>query len=72
MATRRRKGTQVPQKNTLEQDAPTSRILTNTDTLPESTLHEDAELLAIKLNQNFDKVARYKSHQEYLLACLKD
>ena len=72
MATRRGKGTLVPQKNTPDKEPPTPRSIAATDAIMESTPHEDTELLAIKLNRNYDKVARYESHQEYLTTCIKD
>ena len=58
MATRRGKGTLSPHKNTPDKESPTPRQIAATDAILESTPHEDIEMLAIKLNCNYDKVAR--------------
>ena len=62
----------VLQKSTHDKEPPTPRSIAATDAILESTPHEDTELLAIKLNRNYDKVARYELHQEYLTTCIKD
>ena len=72
MTTRRGKGTLVPDKSTPDKEQPTPRSRATTNTIPKPTTHDDTELLAIKLNRNYDKVARYESHQDYLSACIKD
>ena len=33
---------------------------------------DNTERLALKLNNKYDKLARYKSHQEFLSTCIKE
>lgn len=72
MGSRRGKGTQVPPRTTSDIELSASNSSATTVISVESTPRDETELLAIKLNRSIDKVTRFESHQEYLMACIKD
>ena len=72
MASRRGKGTLVPSKDSPNKDTQAFTTHIKTIDLSEAVPKEDTHLLAIKLNRNTDKVTRFESHKEYLMACVKD
>ena len=72
MASRRGKGPLVPPKESPNKDLPAPTTNAPTTRSQEPQQYEDTQLLAIKLSRQTDKVARFESHQEYLIACVKD
>ncbi len=83
MAKRRGRGHKAPTSVPESSDTDSESLLSSsrrTETVVEVT-HEDTnafhrtdntDRLALKLNNNYDKLARYKSHLEFISTCVKE